>query len=193
MITLIVCSSCIGFRKVHFKEKNPTSYIFSVPLSKLKEIIIHDFEIHRSKNIDEYVSVQEISNKSWDVLTIGESNMYSKSENIFINENNKFDLIIIPTPNPTVSYSKVYKKFWKPMEYSAQFQLHFIFITDTETKIEIITHNPEVLYWGFNFFGSGHGYVKCKTVEPTTIEEYEILLRIGKLVGEKDMPSLLLP
>jgi len=30
-------------------------------------------------------------------------------------------------------------------------------------------------------------------VEPSTIEEYEILLEIGKLVGEKEMQLLILP
>jgi hypothetical protein len=34
---------------------------------------------------------------------------------------------------------------------------------------------------------------KTLTVEPSTIEEYEILLKIGNLVGEKNMPSLILP
>jgi hypothetical protein len=193
LFTLILCNSCIGFRTVNFKEKNPTSFIFPVPLIKLSDIIIQDFGIIRSKNLDEFSSVQEISNRSWNILSIGEYNMTKRSKNIFINEENKYDVVIIPEPNPIVSYSKIYKKFWKPLKYLAEFELHFIYITETETKIEIITHNPKVLYWSFNFFNSGHSYVKCKTVEPTTIEEYEILLRVGNLVGEKHMPPLKLP
>ncbi len=78
------------------------------------------------------------------------------------------------------------------MEYFAEFQLHFTVINENETKVEVITHGSKVLYFSFPVF-SGHAYVNEKKVEPTTIEEYEILLRIGKLVGEKDMPPLHLP
>ena len=103
---------------------------------------------------------------------------------MFEKPENKLDLYLVPTNNPAVSYSKVYKKFWKSLEYSAKFQLHFTSINENETKIDVITNNPEVLYFGSDIFKTGHSYVYFKEVEPTTIEEY---------VGEKDMPSLKLP
>jgi hypothetical protein len=99
LFTLIICNSCIGFRTVHFIEKNPTSFIFRVSLIKLSDIIIQDFGIIRSKNLDEYSSMQEISNRSWNILSIGEYNMTKRLENIFINEENKYDVVIIPEPN----------------------------------------------------------------------------------------------
>jgi transcription elongation factor GreA-like protein len=190
---LMILSSCIGFRKVKFDEKNPASYTFHIQSTKIIDIILHDFKIDRLKSVEDFMKVQDISIKSWNIYTISEYNKFKASEKIFINEGNKSDLIIVSEPNPVVSYSKIYKKFWKSLEYVAKFQLHFVSLSETETKIEIITLDPKVLYWSLNLFNSGHSYVNFKAVEPTTIEEYEILLRIGNLINEKNMPSLKVP
>lgn len=192
-LIIILFNSCIGFRSKSIEEKNPTSYIFHMPLTVLKERIVKDFTTDRSKDINDLRGIQEISRKQWIIKDIYNFNNIEKYKRIFEKPENKIDLYLSPTGNPAVSYSKVYKKFWKSLEYNAEFQLHFTPINENETKIEVITHNPEVLYFGFDIFNTGHSYVNYKKVKPTTIEEYEILLRIGNLVGEKDMPPLKLP
>jgi len=161
-------------------------------MNRIKGLIEYDFSKDRSGDINDLRSVQEISKKQWFVHDADSYN-YDRMNIIFEKSENQLDLYLSPTDNPAVSYSKVYKKFWKSLEYSAEFQLHFTSINKNETKIEVITHNPEVLYWGFDIFNTGHSYINFKKVKPTTIEEYEILLRIGNLAGEKDMPSLKLP
>lgn len=192
ILTIILCNSYIGFRTKHFKEKNPTSYVFHAPIDQLRNLIVYDFFKDRSKktDIDDFI---EISRKQWDVGDANCSHNYEKVEKIFEKPGNKLDLYLSPVGSPIISHSKVYKKFWKSLEYFAEFQLHFEPINEAETKITVITYDPEVLYWGFEIFNTGHAYVNFKKVEPTTIEEFEILLRIGKLVGEKDMPPLKLP
>lgn len=192
-LVITLCNSYIGLRTKHLEEKNPTSYVFHVPLTVLRERIIKDFDTDRSTSINDLGSVQKINRIWWNVNTANDFFPKEEYQKNFEKSENCFDICIFPGDNPAVSYSKVYNKFWKPLEYSAEFQLHFTSINEQETKIEVITHNPEVLYFGFDIFGTGHSYVNTKKVEPTTIEEYEILLRIGKLVGEKDMPSLKLP
>lgn len=192
ILVIFLCYSNIGYRVKLLEKKNLTSYVFHAPHDRLKAIIRSDFSKNRSKDIDDRRSVQEIGSKQWNVndeislylLYLGDS-MSEKPEN-------KLDLYLTPSNNRIVSYSKVYKKFWKSLEYFAEFQLHFEPISENETKITVITHAPEVLYSSSPVF-SGHAYVNFKKVKPTTIEEYEILLRIGKLVGEKDMPPLKLP
>jgi hypothetical protein len=190
-LIMMICNSCIGFRTNSLKNKNPTSFVFHTSLNKLRNIIKKDFVIDRSKNINDLMNVQDISKKSWNILTVNDSNFPIKGE-IFKMEENRFDLYLYSSSNPIISYSKVYKKFWKSLKYRAEFQLHFATVSENETKITIITHNPKVLYWSLNIF-SGHPFAEYKTVQPTTIEEYEILLRIGNLVGEEDMPPLKLP
>ncbi|HAM98707.1 MAG TPA: hypothetical protein DCQ26_08840 [Marinilabiliales bacterium] len=184
---VLFCTSCIGFRKITLKEKNPTFYVFHVPLEVLRSKIIKDFETDRTNSISDLQSIQEISKVNWFVATVNSK----YSEDIFKKPENVHDLYLVL--NKPVSLSKVYYKFWKPLEYSATFQLHLTSIDANRTKIEVITYNGSVFYWGIPFPGGDHAFVKEKDVQPTTIEEYEILLRIGNLIGEKDMPSLKLP
>jgi len=192
-LVITLCNSCIGFRTKHLKEKNPTSYVFHAPLTVLRDRIVKDFTKSRSEGINDLISVQEISKMQWIIKDVNNFKNTEKYQRVFEKPENILDLYLTPANNPAVSNSKVYKKFWKSLEYSAEFQLHMTSINEGETKIEVITNNPEVLYFGFNIFKTGHSYVYFKEVEPTTIEEYEILLRIGNLAGEKDMPSLKLP
>ncbi len=192
ILAIILCNSDIGYRIKHLEEKNTTSYVFHAPYDRLKEIIICDFSKDRSKDMNVSESVQEISNKQWIVKDEISLYLLYLGDRVSEKLENKFDLYLTPSGTRLISYSKVYKKFWWSLEYFAEFQLHFEPINEAETKITVITHAPEVLYSSSAVF-SGHAYVDFKKVEPTTIEEYEILLRIGKLVGEINMPPLKLP
>jgi hypothetical protein len=187
LCSVLFCTSCIGFRKIPLKERNPVSYVFHMPLEELRSKILKDFVIDRSEGIADLQNIQEICKVNWYVAT--ESSKYSVD--IFKKPENAHDLYLVL--NKPVSLSKVYYKFWKPLEYSAEFQLHFTPIDDHITKIEIITFNGSVFYWGMPLPGGDHAFVKEKGVSPTTIEEYEILLRIGNLVSEKNMPPIKFP
>lgn len=191
ILAIILCNSDIGYRVKQLEEKNPTSYVFHAPYDRLKETIICDFSKDRSKDFRDSESVQEISRKQWYVKDEISLHLLYLGYRVSEKPENKLDLYLTPLGR-TVSYSKIYKKFWWSLEYFAEFQLHFDPINEAGTKITVITHAPEVLYSSGPII-SGHAYVDFKKVEPTSIEEYEILLRIGKLVGEKGMPPLKLP
>ncbi len=187
MCSVLFCTSCIGFRKIPLKELNPTSYVFHLPLEELRSKIIKDFETDRSNNISDLENIEAIGTVSWNIGTL--NSMYH--QDILNKAENNHDLYLyLYKP---VSLSKVYFKFWKPLEYSAEFQLHFTAIDAYNTKIEVITFNGSVFYWGMPLPGGDHAIVKEKDVSATTIEEYEILLRIGNLVGEKNMLPIQLP
>lgn len=192
VLVIFLWYSNIGYRVKLLDDKNPTSYIFHTPYDQLKEIIRCDFSKDRSKDMNDRKIALEIGSRPWNVNDKISPYLLYLGDKVSEKPENKLDLYLTPSGDRTVSYSKVYKKFWKSLEYFAEFQLHFEPINENETKITVITHAPEVLYTSSPVF-SGHAYVNFKKVEPTTIEEYEILLRIGKLVGQKNMPPLKLP
>jgi hypothetical protein len=63
-----------------------------------------------------------------------------------------------------------------------------------QTLVEIITHHPEVIAGETSGFLRPHGPANIYIdVAPTSIEEYEILLRLGQVLKVDDMPPLRLP
>ena len=92
--------------------------------------------------------------------------------------------------------SKIYqKKNAVFLDYRVSFYLHLENIDENHTKVSIKTIEPNVIV-GNDLLPSPPHFIrnyKIMVVEPSTIEEYEILLEIGKLIGEKEMPLLILP
>jgi len=82
--------------------------------------------------------------------------------------------------------------FWSntPLQYIADFKLLLTPVSDSKTRVDIRTSESKVRI-GANF--GGHGGAYYERVAPTTIEEYRILLKIGRALGEQDMPPLRLP
>ena len=163
-----------------------------MPLKDLRTLIIKDFQTDRTQSFNDLKSIQEISRKNWNITS--EESKFSKTHlfhGVFENPKNIHDLYI-DSYDP-ISISNIYYRFFKPLEYSAGFHLHFEAVDTTSTKVSIYTYDSSVLYWGMPLPSGDHAFVKEKDVAPTTIEEYEILMRIGNLVGVKDMPPLKLP
>jgi len=73
--------------------------------------------------------------------------------------------------------------------------LHIKSIDGLHSQITVTTIDSKIVIGKEMIPKPPHFVRKDKTlaVEPSTIEEYEILLEIGKLVGEKGMPPLSLP
>jgi hypothetical protein len=81
--------------------------------------------------------------------------------------------------------------WWKtPLQYTADFKLLLTPVSDSKTRVDVQTSESMVRI-GANFGGHGGDY--SERVAPTTIEEYRILLKIGAVLGEHDMPALRLP
>jgi len=189
-IIVLLCSSCScsNIKKYPFQygTANPTSYIYNLPLELLKKNIIDDFESLLSPDIEEIMCRR---------MTVYQETDRPIYDSIFNVEENIHDIILSSGnfEHTTLGYSNVYFLGSKPLLYKAEFQLHFEKITDTSTQVRIITLNSKVIVGMQHISIPSHRGFKYKSVEPTTIEEYKILLRIGKLVGEKKMPSLKMP
>ena len=89
--------------------------------------------------------------------------------------------------------SQVYFKDGQPLFFEADFHIHLIEVSPQRTRVEISTYNPTVsVAVDERWSPHGPGLIRV-AVEPTTVEEYQILLRIGDKLGTKDMPSIATP
>jgi hypothetical protein len=159
-------------------KKNPTEYEYPFSISVVKNVsrsILYPFYLYGTySDIDEFYS--------------------PVARHIFSDPVNKNDILI---EESMIDSSLYYYNPEEAVTYRASFHLHFISINDTLTRIQVKTLNP-YLFRNNVFAGMGcvHGELTGVTekVEPTTIEEYQLLLRIGeKLQMNTKMPPLLLP
>ena len=87
--------------------------------------------------------------------------------------------------------SRSYFALGESLSYVATFGVSVI-TEGQDTVVSIIAIDPSVLK-GFGGIGPQGPYEAKVPVEPTTIEEYSLLLYIDNLLGVTDMPSLRLP
>lgn len=90
--------------------------------------------------------------------------------------------------------SRIYFKDGQRLLYFADFHIHLAYIGPRRTMVEIHTYDQKVAVGIDRRFSPvrGTGLV-CVGVPSTTVEEYEILLRIGAELGEKAMLRLSAP
>jgi hypothetical protein len=164
--------------KIIMDKKNPVEYNFSISKDSLQRIISEQMKIENTMLWDAQHGImvlEEISKK-------------------FSQKGNASDFCLMPIYY--LCKAKLYRsEKGGSLDYWAWFYLHLESIDNTNTKVTITTFEPEVIV-GRELLPSPPHFVrrdKTLTVEPSTIEEYEILLKIGNLVGEKNMPSLILP
>lgn len=193
LLLLGLCISCTSdihkIRTKSLNEKNPTSYEFARPMSELKKEVINAFDSEKINPLtNEFHS--SFSNTSF-FFVVESKEDPSFSKHIFQKPENSNDLYLHSFGTP-INSSYVYFGGGKPLRYRAEFQLHLTALGPDRTRVSVITHKPTVIN-GSKCCGL-HGYVSNDVpVEPTTIEEYKILLFLGRLLGTQDMPSLRLP
>jgi hypothetical protein len=91
-----------------------------------------------------------------------------------------------------IGFSKVYFRGGEPLQYISNFHLRLTPLGAKKTRVRVEARDCEVIAGlsPIGVHGPANIYV---SVYPTTIEEYEILLRIGKELAVNDMPLLRLP
>jgi hypothetical protein len=90
-----------------------------------------------------------------------------------------------------VGKSVVYFKDGTPLTYYADFQIHLTPINADHTRVDIITRDSHVRA-GTEWHPVAQAGIFVD-VAPTSVEEYQILLDIGKQLGVKSMPMLITP
>ena len=103
--------------------------------------------------------------------------------------------LVSNTGHDPIGKSRAYFARGVALDYLADFEVNISGRGDQSTEVVIKALHPEVINGRrFGFGSCGPGFAnRYVPVEATTIEEYEILLRIGQALGEKDMPPLILP
>ena len=148
-------------------EKNLTSYIFSKSKQDVEMATVEALGCHKSSK----------------------KNCFPK---YLLNEYPKGNFKLIPNwGNP----SKVYfRKNGEAYLYCPHMQIVINSITENITEVSINIPNPGVRTRKTLLPVSPHGRAwKYKSVPATTVEEYEILLMIGKELNEENMPELKIP
>ena len=191
-LLLTLCISCSSdVHKVKTRsllQKNPTSYVFPGSLPEVREKVLaafRDFPTSRS-----FASSFSPNSRSFHMF-VRTREEHGDFEPVFASPENRDDLYLHSHGEP-IDPSEVYYGGGVPLRYRAEFQLHLTASNGNSTHISVITHKPSVIN-GTVCCGL-HGYKSNDVaVESTTIEEYRILLFIGRLLGVTDMPPLRLP
>jgi hypothetical protein len=183
----IVFVSCKHITKKAFLcgTTNPTEYYFNASMEELKQKIIQDFESQENININDIYCRK---------MTVYTKQNHTSFNSIFENLINRNDIVLCDEySEPFYIYSDVYYIANRPLLYNVGgFHLHIDSIDSNLTKIRVIVLDPKVVIGNQLFCIPSHCGYRYKKVEPTTIEEYKILYRIGKSIGQK-MPQIILP
>lgn len=172
----IVCvlSSCGDLKARQFAPRNPTSYVFERSLTEVRLAMERAFRLryYRDLNFVTYDNHRRLA------------------DSILNQSSNRFDGVLLHSTR-TLGPSPVYVIDGEPVEYLASFHIHLVPIAEREIRADVRALNPEVIV-GEVFTVHGFAY-RFRRVEPTSIEEYQILLVIGEQLDVHDMPALRIP
>jgi hypothetical protein len=171
---------------------NPTSYRFKVPLAEAKKKISEGFHPRTQLKSPLYRSLgfrEAGSNNPYLMFTVETAGTALFCKKIFEQHGNTIDFCLHTYGTAIKSWS--YFALGESLPYLAKFGVSVV-TEDQHTLISITTINPNVLK-GFGGMSLHGPYEKKVPVEPTTIEEYSLLLYIGNLLGVTDMPPRRLP
>jgi hypothetical protein len=181
IILLYICNSRdpIKYTKLKLPERNPTEYIFPVSIDTIEKVIKTEINVY----------------KAYRASTVtAQIKYYYGVDTIFKNPSNIHDVIYW---HCFIDSSKVYYNSDEPVMFIAHFHIHLISLNDTSTKVIVNTIDTGLYKPTFlGSMGMVHGKYAYHfiPVEPTSVEEYEILLAIGeKLRLKNKMPTLILP
>lgn len=181
LVILLLCYGCNNNDtfKISFTSSNPTSFTFNSNIDTIKSVVLKEFG----------------GEKYYGFTLFSKYDCLSKMK-LFKIDSNYNDFILEEFINNNKYLSKVYyKKNGEASPYSASYHIHLIKNNDSSTKVSIITSEAKVLK-GLSklptlpHFAREWIYIPVK---PTTVEEYEILLILGKALGVKNMPPLKIP
>jgi hypothetical protein len=178
LLLIIFACEKVKIVEKHLDRRNGTEYIFNTTIDDLYKILTKE---------QGFMQMLVITKDHLKIAPPEISNRFKKNDN-------KQDLFLWSL-NDYCKSRIYYNEKGIPFDYWVSFYLHLEKIDEIHTKVIITTIEPKIVI-GHEFMPTPPHFVrksKFMKVEPSTIEEYEILLEIGKLLGEKNMPCLSLP
>lgn len=198
----------ITLQEKSLSHTNPTTYEFDATMSEVKGAIKDGFETWREEQIRKYQA------KVWGgsgnaeckrfltfvLQSAGGGSLLWGDDGALISKalpakpGNENDAYIYGGEAP-VGESRVYFKDGQALIYYADFHVHLTAVGTNRTRVEIFTYDCRVAVgaekrWTVHRYGPSLIVVN---VAPTTVEEYQVLLRIGEQLGTKNMPPLITP
>ena len=111
------------------------------------------------------------------------------SSEYFLQPNTSNDIYLSAMMAPWLS--EYYYSDSQPIEYTADFVFKLTKIDENSTVVKVVAINPEIISgMGLGIHGSMNIYSKA---QPTTIEEYSLLLFIADKLGDATLLPLKLP
>lgn len=186
-------------KKIELTNLNPKYYDFHFPIDTMKKVVIYSLENYKFKNAAKYENKTKNSDDAtyYDNLSVETHEGQTFSTDFYKNIDNKNDLYVysmmLPGPS-SVYYSDDCKT---PLDFNAKYQIKLERINDTTTRVKIITLDYEIItgYQRIPEIGIC-GFWRPPLISKlpvTTVEEYELLQRIGYYLKVKDMPELKIP
>ena len=176
LLAVLLCQGCAGFTTVELPRKNPTDWIFPHPIEEVNKAVRKSMEPF-AKEYSMRVSFHE------DHKPLSRGPLEKPG-----NENDAF----LYSFHEPISLSSMHYVGGKALPYIAEFHVHLSSFQTGGTRVEVFALNSEVIAgqsWScLGICGPGwhNNYAR---VEPTTVEEYEILRRIGAELGVGTMPE----
>lgn len=196
LLTVLSCSSQEPIETKPFPVRNVPEHVFTISANALKDTILKAFKIENDpeenkhlKDIFWYYSGNDKEHKI-SILFRAETNTDTIfSRRYFLNPNTSNDVFL--EVFHTAWISKYYQSHGHPLKYTTNFAVQLSEVDANKTKVKVVALNPEVINGtGFGVHGPANIYTSA---QPTTIEEYSILLFIADKVGDTSLSPLKLP
>ncbi|MFZ4412201.1 MAG: hypothetical protein ACOYOV_03880 [Bacteroidales bacterium] len=182
-VLIIFITSCKTYEnniyEIKMPNKNSTSYIFNSNLQDVKNAIKLEFYEYKKR----YKGMKLVFKEDNDIF----------AKHIFTNKATKDDAYLFSHESLK---SLIFFNDSIPMLYFVSFLIHLNSLDSNHTFVKIITLDPNIII-GLRCCGFADNWrfrvADQRKVEPSTIEEYEILIIIGNALSEKGMPSIIMP
>lgn len=189
------CDNLKSLETKELVETNPTEYIFNVPLDKLKQTILESFNENKDLSSPFYQSSifyfkvdmgsgEHKMTVSFDAETTADS-LFGKEH--FQKPNTENDIYIHSFGQ--FWYSPIYFSDGEPLEFRTPFILTLEKLDDQRTRLKVKAEDPKVLKGVAGL--TAHGFYSNEIeVQPTTIEEYSLILFIAERLGDTTLKPL---
>lgn len=179
-VATLVCwmlAGCCFKMTMRLRPPNPTEYVYHTGLAAARSAVwqtLSEYDLRYRKMIAE------------DRGTLHHDTLLDA-------EINKHDIRLHSYED--IGKSAMYYSWWGKLRLNASFQIHFDSIAPSLTRISIRTFGSEVKSGIRPGIGDNLTLLKpCySSAPPSSVEEYELLLLIGRLLGEQGMPELRRP
>lgn len=190
-VSLTSCSNP-PVRLLILPQPNPTSYTFRMPVTEFLTgatqalTFRHQIQEPIFAPLDGHTAIFRVADSKHHLFA---------PEPLFRDPANTNDLYLHTYGSP-IAPSSVYRGAKEGLAFFASFHLH---LTDTGTNVTIATVTAlgtEIVngwYFGLNIHTGFGRQARIVPASPTTVEEYTILLYLGRYLGVTDMPELVVP